>query len=302
MTMISTVDIEKSEKLPKNRKYFNVSIIWIFYFRYVIRLLYTLRIPHEVVTLLSISFGIISAYLFYAGAFIWAALALHLKDIFDACDGALARLTGRGHLIGRYLDSLGDFLSLTLVICAISAFALKSGSGIYIFWGALAILSTFMQCSFFNYYQLAYVEAFGIKSLSSKRDEVNRNDLDKIGGGKSKPARFTLTGLRFFYKIIYSWQDRLVKATDEFLAGDNAGMSPAQRYGNKVLMTMQSALCFGTHIFVIIIFALTGKPEYSLILIGTIMNIFLLLLLYLRHNYYKSVAAGDPAAIGSLTE
>ena len=113
------LDIEKSEKLPREHRYFNISVIWIFYFRAVIRVLYRLRIPHELVTAFSILSGILSAILFYYGIFIPAAIALHLKDVFDACDGALARLTQRGHLIGRYVDSLGDFVSLTLVMLAI---------------------------------------------------------------------------------------------------------------------------------------------------------------------------------------
>jgi len=278
------IDLEKSEKLPPEKRYFNISILWILYFRHVIRLLYYLRVPHEAVTLLSILFGLVSAGLFYCEALLMAAVALHLKDIFDAADGALARLTGRGHLIGRYLDSLGDFLALTAVMGAIAMRAFMQGGYEYVFWGAAAILSTFIQCSFFNYYQLAYLEAFGIDRLSSRRDEKTRGDVHD--GTHTCAGRALLSVLRFLYIIIYSWQDRLIARIDQSLVGPRA-LSDKERFGNKTLMTMQSALCFGTHIFIIIIFALIGKPEAALIFIAVIMNLYLILLLYLRNRHYR---------------
>jgi len=280
------IDLEKSEKLPPDKRYFNISIIWIFYFRYVIRALYHLRIPHEIITLLSIAFGITAAVLYQKEAFILAAVALHLKDIFDASDGAIARLTGRGHLIGRYLDSLGDFLALTLVMGSIVFVALDNHSPIYLIWGALAIFSTFIQCSFFNYYQLAYLEAFGIESLSSKRDEISRDDFDQYR--KKTAARILLKILRFFYRVVYSWQDKLVSAVDQKMFENNCGMNNSERFGNKKLMVLQSALCFGTHIFVLIAFSIFGQPWLGLIFISIIMNFYLLLLLYLRNRYYKT--------------
>ena len=286
------VDLEKSEKLPPNRRYFNISVLWIFYFRHVIRILYKLRIPHEAVTAISILFGVYSAYAFHNGTFLLAAIALHLKDIFDASDGALARLTGRGHLIGRYLDSLGDFLALTLVMAGIALHYSQLGQSIYLFWGALAILSTFIQCSSFNYYQLAYVDAFGIETLSSKRDERKRDDINITV--QPMVGRIVLGTLRFFYMVVYGWQDRLVAAIEDGIAGRAERISREARYGNRMLMTMQSALCFGTHIFIIICFALLGRPQLSLMFIGTIMNLYLLGLLYLRYRHYRSLRSDMP--------
>jgi phosphatidylserine synthase len=290
------IDLEKSEKLPKDRRYFNISIIWIFYFRSVIRLLYRLRIPHEVVTLLSITFGLLAAYLFYTGQYLWAALGLHLKDIFDASDGALARLTGRGHLIGRYLDSLGDFLALTAVMGAITLRMLQAGETIYLIIGPLAIVSTFIQCSYFNYYQLTYVETFGIKTLSSKRDETCRDDIEQAH--RSRPGQITLQALRFFYRIIYAWQDRLIDGTERRMR-DKTMRSREYYHGNKFLMTLQSVLCFGTHIFIMIAFAAIGHPEYALTFIAGAMNIYLLSLLYLRMRYYRS---GEPILVRKTIE
>jgi len=290
--MRETPNLEKSEKLPPEYRYFNISVLWIFYFRHVIRALYRLRIPHEAVTMLSILFGIIAAYYFSAGYFILAAVAIHLKDVFDASDGALARLTGRGHLIGRYLDSLGDFFTLTLIMIAIGWHAIQSGLSGYGFWSLTAVISTFIQCSFFNYYQLGYVAAFGIDSLSSQQDERARDDLRERTS--SPLGRVVLTALRFCYLIVYGWQDRLVAISDNTLMGARPLPNDRIRYGNRSLMILQSALCFGTHIFVIVLFSLLRKPHLALVFISTVMNLYLFLLLYLRKRYYQN-ASPTPA-------
>jgi len=279
------VSLEKAEKLPAGKKYFNISVLWIFYYKAVLNALYKLRVPHESVSLFSIFCGFISAWFFYHGNLIAAVVVFHLKDIFDACDGALARLTGRGHLIGRYLDSVGDFFSITAVILAIAIRASQDNNEIYLFWGAAAVLSTFIQCSFFNYYQLSYLELYGINRLASKRDEINRSDISKrYYEGLQKPI---LAILRFFYIAIFSWQDKLVKYIDQKILGGTEPQENSKTYGNKTFMTLQSALCFGTHIFIIILFGLIGKPRFALIFIATIMNFYLVLLLYFRGKAYR---------------
>lgn len=273
-------DLSGSEKLPPQHRYFNISVIWIFYFRLVLQLLYRLRIPHELVTLASIVCGAASALLFYRGHLLPAAIFLHFKDVFDACDGALARLTGRGHLIGRYLDSLGDFLVLTLVLGAIALRAAESNSAVYLFWGALAIISTFIQCSFFNFYQLAFLERFGIGTLSSKRDESGRDDLAK--SSYSWLGRAVLTSLNALYLVIYGWQDRLVAAVDNRLRKRLPSVAGDTWYGYHPLLVAQSALCFGTHIFAIIVFALLKRPHWALVFISIAMNFYLIILLSYR--------------------
>ncbi len=273
-------NIEQSRKFAPEQRYFNISVLWIFYFRAVLRLLYRLRVPHEAVTLLAIAIGLLAAYLFYNGYLIAAAVALHFKDIFDACDGALARLTGRGHLIGRYLDSVGDFAVLTAVLAAITVRAAANGSDIYILWGILAWLSLFIQCSFFNYYQLAYAEQTGGKRLSSERDERSRNNIDALAGSAGR--KFVLGILRILYIVIYSWQDSFVTSVDRRLRKRSGCRSDWDWYGDKALMTLQSPLCFGTHIFVIIILAVLGEPRYALPFIAVIMNIYLFWVLLFR--------------------
>ena len=279
------IDLEKAEKLPPEYRYCNISVFWIFYYRWILKLLYVLRIPHEIVTLLSIASGLLAAYLIYERQFIMAAIALHLKDIFDACDGALARLTGRGHLFGRYLDSLGDFVALTVVMLAIGLSASPNMLITYVSWAIIAIVSTFIQCSYFNYYQLAYLDRYGIDRLLSKKDERSRDDVNFEHYGLI--GRIFLHLLRFLYAIIYGWQDNFIAVLDRQLIAISGCRDLTKWYGDKTMMVVQSALCFGTHIFIIIIFTLIRKPEWGLIFIGTIMNFYMFYLMRHRTRRFR---------------
>ncbi|MBN2226683.1 MAG: CDP-alcohol phosphatidyltransferase family protein [candidate division Zixibacteria bacterium] len=296
--MRKSPDLEQSEKLPPQYRYVNISVFWIFYFRQVIKILYRCRVPHEAATALSILFGLISAYCFSIGHIILAAVAIHLKDVFDASDGALARLTGRGHLIGRYLDSLGDFFVLSATMIAIGSHAAPNGHTGYYLWAIVAIFSTFIQCSFFNFYQLGYVAAFGIDTLSSRQDENSRDDVQRQS--YSLFGKVILKTLRLFYLIVYGWQDKLVLAVDNRLLSSGNIHEGRLRYGNHQLMIMQSALCFGTHIFVIILCALLSRPQLALIFISIVMNLYLIFVLYLRKRYYQRLSS-KPAVFAVAT-
>ncbi len=283
------IDLSKAEKLPPEHRYFNISVLWIFYYRSLLKLLYRLKIPHDIVTYASIAAGLVAAYLFATGPLILGAISLHLKDLFDSCDGALARLTGKGHLIGRYLDSLGDFFVLTAVVFSSIAFTLNRGQSTFIFWGIVAEFSIFLQCSFFNFYQLAYLEQYDIQTLTSKRDESSRADIDQESGSGSK--RRALSLLHSLYIVIYSWQDRFVAAVDNYFYKRCPLVPRNEWYGSKKMMTLQSPLCFGTHIFVFIVFALLGRIEYALVFIGTVMNLYTIWLLYYRRRYFLRAVA-----------
>ncbi len=276
-------DLEKAEKLPPEHRYFNISTLWIPYFRVAIKIFYTLRIPHEIITLLSIFSGLFSALMLYNGHLIIGAVAFHFKDLFDASDGAVARLTGRGHLIGRYLDSVGDFLVIHAVIIAIIARTAEHGQEVFILWGVAALISLFIQCSFFNFYQLKYLEQYGVDRLKSSTDEKTRHDIDYAH--KNVWRKILLKILRGLYFVFYGWQDDFVGFVDRTLRAGYDSISEIRWYGSRRFMTLISPLCFGTHIFVIIIFALIGKPQWALIFIPVIMNFYLILLLYLRRTY-----------------
>jgi phosphatidylglycerophosphate synthase len=269
----AAVDFDSIHKLPRGWRYFNISVLWIFYYQSLIRLLYRLRIRHELVTSLSILSGLVGAWLIVSATtardFVLTAFLVHTKDVFDACDGALARLTGTGHRLGRFLDTIGDGIVFTawIVACCLRAMADGMAVPVAIAWGASAWLSLFLQCSYFNFYQLHYIRMSGAE-LTSRLDE------------REEPARGAVAMLASLYDVWFGWQDRLIDRLDRWqrrtigfhLHGQNS--PPVAWYGRRPFMVANSALCFGTHAFVLVVCLLLQEPFWFLPAVTIGMNIY----------------------------
>ncbi|MCS7171636.1 MAG: CDP-alcohol phosphatidyltransferase family protein [Aquificaceae bacterium] len=70
--------------------------------------LYRLHLPPNFITLLSIAFGMASAYAFYHGKLLTGASLLLLSGLFDLADGMVARLSDKASKFGAVLDWLAD--------------------------------------------------------------------------------------------------------------------------------------------------------------------------------------------------
>lgn len=270
---VSAVDFDSIHKLSPGWRYFNISVLWIFYYQWLIRLLYRLRIRHEVVTSLSILTGLFGAWLIMyaesAGEFLFAAVMVHAKDVFDACDGALARLTGTGHRLGRFLDTIGDGVVFTawIATCCLRATAGGMAVPVAIAWSIAAWLSLFLQCSYFNFYQLHYIRMSGAE-LTSRLDE------------REEPARGTVAMLAGLYEVWFGWQDRLISRFDRWQRC-RIGLPPnpketvnAPWFGRRSFMVANSALCFGTHTFVLVVCLLLQSPFWFIPVVTIGMNIY----------------------------
>jgi phosphatidylglycerophosphate synthase len=277
LTLLSPLSVspetDSPHKLPAERRYFNISVLWIFYYELVIHALYRLRVRHEVATLASIGSGLAAAYMIVeartVSGFLLAALLVHAKDLFDACDGAIARLTGTGHRFGRFLDTIGDGIVFTAWIAAGAYRGFEAGISlpVTLFLGVAAWLSLFLQCSYFNYHQLHYVRRSGT-SLTSRLDE--RAEADS--GIVAAMARV--------YDLWFGWQDRLIARFDGWqrersgLPEDPLHPANDAWFDHRNLMVVNSALCFGTHAFVLIVCLVAGSPFWFLPLVVVGMNLY----------------------------
>ena len=70
--------------------------------------LYKLHFPPNLITLLSLLFGMLSAYAFYQGKLITGASFLLLSGLFDLADGIVARLSDRASKFGAVFDWVAD--------------------------------------------------------------------------------------------------------------------------------------------------------------------------------------------------
>lgn len=268
-----TLDFDAIHKLPRAWRYFNISVLWIFYYRSLIKLLYRLRIRHELVTIASIASGLSAAWIIMDAHstrdFLLAAVHVHLKDVFDACDGALARLTGTGHRAGRFLDTIGDGVVFTawIVACADRMAGGHVRPDIALIWGVASWLSLFLQCSYFNFHQLHYVRLSGAE-LTSRLDE------------RTEPATGVIAVLGWIYNVWFGWQDRLIAWIDVLqrsglgLPNDPEESKSDLWYSHRSFMVANSALCFGTHAFVLIVCLVCQQPAWFLPAVTIGMNIY----------------------------
>lgn len=70
--------------------------------------LYRLHLPPNFITLLSVAFGMASAYAFYHGKLLTGASLLFLSGLFDLADGMVARLSEKASKFGAVFDWLAD--------------------------------------------------------------------------------------------------------------------------------------------------------------------------------------------------
>jgi phosphatidylglycerophosphate synthase len=293
-----SIDIEKAFKLRREHRYFNISVLWIWYFAWVVRALYRLRVRHEAVTLLSLGCGI-AAGVFLIGpgyrSLLIAALFVHLKDVFDASDGSLARLTGRTNRIARFLDSLCDLAVITWLITAIAVRTYPQSGPRIVIAAAAAWGSVFMQCSYFNYYLVSYT---GLFSAMNVRTDERRTDEDEAVYAVTWKRRL-LRLLQAVYGAAYGWQDRIVAALDRSSFGRAIGGSAASAgagalrtwYGDKRLMTLNSPLCFGTHLFLLILVLVLSHPAYFYYIVIFPGNAFLLFNVAYRERRFRRMNA-----------
>ncbi|MBI3872831.1 MAG: CDP-alcohol phosphatidyltransferase family protein [candidate division Zixibacteria bacterium] len=272
-------------KMPRHRRYFNVSVLWVAYFPSVVRLLLAARVRHEVVTVLSILSGLAAAWLIGAtGAYatlLVAAMLVHGRDVLDACDGSLARLTGTGHRLGRFLDTIGDGVVLTALVVAIAMRATGAGApvGTTIVWAVTAWMSMFMQCSYFNYYQLHYVMRSGRASMS-RLDERSVPE-DQSAGGLTR-------AMAWLYLAWFGWQDRLMAWIDDRgraaigLGGSALDPRCDRWFEDRRWLSANSPLCIGTHLFALILCLLAAHPAWFFPAVAVGMNLYWAIIVAMR--------------------
>lgn len=272
-------------KVPPNYRYFNLATLWIPYYRRAAHWFYRVGVPHELLTGMSIAFGIF-AFLFILVGEPWmtlliAAVLLHLKDLFDATDGTVARLTASGHPIGRYLDTLGDFLVLSLISLAFLIWLIRLDSGLA-GWMIPAWIFTLVLGSYWNHYNQRYLAIHNPEAQSaSHQDAYDPSAEDAAYTERWKLA--LLQVLRAGYHIVFSWQDLLMKRLDawsqDFVKLDDASDELKTRWvSERFFLTAQSAFCYGLPLALMALSTLLQAPGLFAVLLGIVFPVFALLL------------------------
>ena len=211
----------------------------------------------------------------------WGALFLYLKIFFDNVDGNLARVKGEVSRLGRFLDSLIDFIVSFLVYLVLTLrLVSETSNSLYWFLGGLAFLSCLIHCSYFVFYLVQYTSISGTY-LSNRADEnITEEDNAAYDRGELSTLVYFLQRSHVF---LYGWQDKAIGWFDHL--GKRLGSkSKPQRlsgnawYGDKVFLTLISPLCLCTNNMLLVFFSLVDAIEFGFWFVVVVGNSYLFLL------------------------
>ena len=267
-------DIEKMNKLPREARFFDVNGLWYFYNGSVVRMLYSTPITPNQITVLSFFVGLLSVGFYVSGrsdSLLWGAIFLYGKVLLDNIDGNLARIRGTSSRLGRFLDSLTDFLVTVMVYIGISFYLVQTtGDNGFWFLGLFGLLACFMQSTFFVFYLVSYTSRVGSYDKNRVDESITEEDL-----ASAEQNQWNLR-LQKIFTWSYGWQDRLIERLD-FVSRKLAGVPEKEEtawYGDRCFLTAISPLCLCTNNVMLVIFSLVGQVELFLILLISLMNFY----------------------------
>jgi phosphatidylglycerophosphate synthase len=277
-------DIEKMNKLPPEARFLDINDFWYFPNRWVVKFLYPLPITPTHITIISLIAGLVSVGFYMidkSAGLMWGALFLYLKIFLDNVDGNLARVRGETSRLGRFLDSLTDFMVSFLVYLVLTLRLVgETNNSLYWYLGGFAFLSCLIQCSYFVYYLVKYTAISGTYLCNRVDEDITEEDNEAYGRGD-------LTILVYFlhrtHILLYGWQDKTIEWFDRLSKRLGSKKNPKKLsekdwYGDKVFLTLISPLCLCTNNMLLVFFSLAGKIELGLWFVVMVGNSCLLIL------------------------
>mgnify|MGYP001562589916 FL=1 len=222
--------------------------------------------PFHVTTMFILT-GILAIGFMINEYYVTAAFFIILKSILDAADGELSRLKKTPSYVGRYYDSIADFL---LNFCFLFTFCFLSQSSLLLM--LLAFIGIQMQGTVFNYYYVILRHSVNGDSTS----RIIEDCAPKAFEGESQNM------VNIFYKIY----DTLYISFDKvmFYMDRNARYSPPFP---KWFMTLVSIYGLGFQLL-IMAFMLVFKLHEFVIPFFIIYSVFIFVFVGLRKLILKS--------------
>jgi phosphatidylglycerophosphate synthase len=270
-------------------------IVWALY--------YTPVTPNQV-TITSTFVGLIAALFYLQGtseAFLVAGLLITLKDLLDSADGQLARAKQQYSRIGRFLDSIGDFIVDAAVFSAIGwILYISSGNWLKLLFALLGLIGISLRVSYHVFYQVNFLHLQKQSANNRISEEIQEEDLKK-GGNELILQRI--------FQCIYGWQDRLVEMVDRWSYGEGfqklrenklknpsecTSSEPVLRsqkwYSDPISLRISGFLGFGTEFFLLMVCSVLDRLDLYLSLNIFLMNgILILCVIYRRFVLLKDL-------------
>ena len=250
-------------KLPAGKQFLDLSD----YARPLARILVKVLLPTKVgaysLTFLFLICGIIAAYLILTDRLLWlSAILLIVKSMLDAADGEIARRRNHPSMVGRYMDSVFDFIVNLILFLSVATVFNQSYTLM-----TISLLLFQMQGSVFNYYYL-------VKRYQAGGDKTSR--IFEISFPKPY-ERDNLILLHIFHKlyiIIYAWQDYIIYKLDS-KAINGRELPPW-------FLTMVSLMGLGTQLLIIALLVAFDSHQYVLYFFTIPYTILAITIIFIR--------------------
>lgn len=262
-----------------------LGFMWVKFFNYF-------GIHPNVVTILSIILGVAAGVCFYFEDIRITLLGIFLlvwANLYDSCDGQLARMTGKKTRLGRILDGFaGDawFFSIYFFICL--RLAPIWGIWIWLLAAVSGLICHAKQCQLADYYR--NIHLFFLKGVSGSELD-NADKLTNEFQGLSWKRDFLWKLFLFFYRNYTRSQEKLTpnfqslsKALKEKFGNEALPQTLCDdfRKGSLPLMKWTNILTFNTRAIFLYLVLLLGQPWLYFVFELTIMN---LICFYMRQKH-----------------
>jgi hypothetical protein len=205
----------------------------------IVRILKNTEVTAIHLTLMFGLCGITAVFAILNGNYIAAGLLLILKSILDAADGEMARMKKNPSYVGRYLDSVFDFILNFIIIMAVW---FVTGQSIWLALAAFASIQ--LQGTLYNFY---YVILRHNSESGDRTSKIFETETPEAYPGESQES---VDMLFRFYTLFYSIFDKIIYALDR--------RAPLKKTFPKWFMTFLSMYGLGFQLLIISIMLATG--------------------------------------------
>lgn len=247
----------------------------------IVWLLYPTPITPNQVTIASIVVGLVAAGLYLHNEAAYTAVAgllVTLKDVLDSADGQLARAKQQYTRIGRFLDSIGDFV-VDLAVFGAIGWMLFAGTGNWwmIILALLGFVGTTLRVSYHVFYLTSFLHLEEKYQINRVTEEITKEDLtgDQLA-----------LYLQRIFLVIYGWQDRLMVKTDEWCKRGRTEREFSIRwYSDPVGLRISGLVGIGTELFLLMVCSVFNELRLYLYLNLFLMNAILFFSIFYRRWY-----------------
>lgn len=244
--------------------------------------LYPTPVSPNLVTVISIVFGLIGGYCFLTHQMLLGGLAIFTSAIFDCADGQLARMRGTSSAFGRMLDGLADLVvSVAAVGGAIFVITSKYQSSLPLALLALALcVATAVTGSFhtgmYDQYKNVYLRLTSPTFKEGEDYETARERFEARRGGSFIVNAVAWPVYLFYVKSQTNYVNKFDPYTSARLAlfgpFDPARAEVYERHAGGLMRLWRTWFGFGSLVFGIALFSALDLLEVYMVVRLVLLN------------------------------